>query len=69
MTGWAKDDMVQGYIDGHDRDVPEPSANRSRSYRHGFQNGRDDIARQPRAGAQVLRDRAAQAIADDEGIS
>ena len=38
----ANDEMVQGYWDGFDPDSPEPSANRSRSYRHGFANGRAD---------------------------
>lgn len=38
-------EMVQGYFDGRNPDNPEPSANRTRSYRHGFQSGRDDLAR------------------------
>jgi hypothetical protein len=38
-------EMVQGYMDGRNPDNPEPSANRSWSYRHGFQSGRDDLAR------------------------
>jgi len=38
----ANDEMVQGYRDGFDMDNPEPSANRSASYRHGFANGRAD---------------------------
>ncbi|HEV8263246.1 MAG TPA: hypothetical protein VGQ19_21110 [Burkholderiales bacterium] len=42
---WAEDEMVQGYMDGRNPDNPEPSANRSRSYRHGFQSGRDDLAK------------------------
>lgn len=44
----ANDEMVQGYMDGLDLSSPEPSANRSRSYRHGFANGRDDRRGQPR---------------------
>jgi hypothetical protein len=36
----ANDDMVEGYMDGRDLDAPEPSANRSHSYRHGFAVGR-----------------------------
>ena len=66
MSGWAEDEMVEGYMDGRDPNAPEPSANRSRSYRHGFANGRDDLARAPRASAQALRDDAAKAIAEDE---
>lgn len=38
----ANDDMVQGYMDGFDMNNPEPSTNRSESYRHGFANGRAD---------------------------
>lgn len=66
MSGWAEDEMVEGYMDGRDPNAPEPSANRSRSYRHGFANARDDLARTPRASAQALRDDAAKAIAEDE---
>lgn len=42
-------EMMQGYFDGRNPDNPEPSANRTRSYRHGFQSGRDDLARRPSA--------------------
>lgn len=38
----ANDDMVQGYRDGYDPTAPEPSANRSASYRHGFMVGRGE---------------------------
>ncbi len=38
----ANDEMLQGYMDGFDLDNPEPSYNRSHSYRHGFANGRAD---------------------------
>jgi hypothetical protein len=59
------DEMVEGYLDGLKPDNPEPSANRSHSYRHGFANGRDDIAHSPRLPAQVLRLLADQAVRDD----
>ena len=36
----ANADMIEGYQDGRDLTAPEPSANRSRSYRHGFMVGR-----------------------------
>jgi hypothetical protein len=39
----ANDDMLEGYRDGRNLDNPEPSDNRSHSYRHGFTNGRADI--------------------------
>jgi hypothetical protein len=38
----ANNDMVEGFRDGYDRDAPEPSSNRSNSYRHGFMVGRLD---------------------------
>jgi hypothetical protein len=38
----ANADMLEGYHDGLDLSSPEPSANRSHSYRHGFANGRSD---------------------------
>lgn len=59
------EDMVEGYLDGLKPDNPEPSANRSHSYRHGFANGRDDMTHSPRLPAQVLRLLADQAIRDD----
>jgi hypothetical protein len=58
-------EMVEGYLDGRDPDCPEPSSNRSASYSHGFANGRDDLARKPRAPAAVLRVMAEQAMASD----
>ncbi len=67
MTGL--DDMTQGYIDGSDPASPWPSANRSRSYRHGFANGRDDLAGTPRAPAADLRIMAHDAEAEDAAIS
>lgn len=36
----ANDDMIDGYKDGRDLNAPEPSTNRSRSYRRGFSVGR-----------------------------
>lgn len=38
----ANTDMVEGFRDGYDLTAPEPSANRSASYRHGFMCGRID---------------------------
>jgi hypothetical protein len=61
----AEDEMMQGFMDGYDRDAPEPSANRSYSYRHGFANGRDDRRGSPRATAQWLRERAETCITVD----
>jgi hypothetical protein len=66
MGRQANSDMVQGYLDGFDPDSPEPSDNRSASYRHGFANGRDDRARRPRASAATLRQQADDAMRQDE---
>jgi hypothetical protein len=62
----ANDEMVQGYMDGLDVENPEPSANRSASYRHGFANGRDDRKGKPRASFKALSAAADAAMAEDE---
>lgn len=59
--------MVEGYSDGFNLDNPEPSANRSYSYRHGFANGRADKTHKRIAQCSVLRVRAAEAIEKDAG--
>jgi hypothetical protein len=43
----ANAEMLECYMDGFDVDAPEPSANRSYSYRHGFAVGRADKAGKP----------------------
>lgn len=66
---WPEDEMLEGYQDGRKQDSPEPSGNRSKSYCHGFRNGRDDLTRNPRALAAVLRQQAEEAIKIDlEGV-
>lgn len=62
----ANAEMVEGYCDGLDMTTPEPSANRSHSYRHGFANGRDDRRGKPRPGD--LRKMADEAMALDDAI-
>lgn len=44
----ANAEMVEGFLDGYDLNAPEPSSNRSHSYRHGFRNGRADKIHSPR---------------------
>lgn len=61
----ANDEMIAGYLDGLDIDSPEPSENRSHSYRHGFANGRDDRMGEARSSAQALRDQADEAMGKD----
>lgn len=62
---WAEEEMVTGYLDGRDPNNPEPSANRSRSYRHGFQSGRDDLARTLSAPYETRIRMADEAMAAD----
>lgn len=59
-------EVIDGYRDGLNPDSPEPSANRTFSYRFGFANGRDDRRKQPRASAREIREEGLQAAAADE---
>lgn len=61
----AEAEMLEGYFDGLDLSSPPPGPNRSRSYCHGFANGRDDRAHRPRAFAATLREEAEACIAAD----
>ncbi len=61
----ANAEMVDGFMDGYDLSLPEPSDNRSASYRHGFANGRADRAGAPRASAHTLRQWAVDAMNAD----
>ena len=63
----ANAEMIEGYRDGLNLDNPEPSANRSRSYRHGFDRGREDRKmRAPPADVPTLKRMAEDAMAEDE---
>jgi hypothetical protein len=65
-THHAEQEMAEGFRDGYDLSCPEPSANRSHSYRHGFAVGRSDRAGQPAFGsADNARRLAAEAIKKD----
>ena len=66
MTKPANAEMIEGFKDGYDLDAPEPSANRSHSYRHGFANGRDDRRGKPRATFEALVQMAEAAMIADE---
>ncbi|MDE2096849.1 MAG: hypothetical protein KGL39_06340 [Patescibacteria group bacterium] len=62
----ANAEMIQGYIDGFDLDAPEPSTNRSASYRHGFANARDDkLYKRPRDTFENLNRMAEEAMIAD----
>jgi hypothetical protein len=65
----ANADMIQGYLDGLNMNCPDPSDNRSFSYRHGFANGRDDRAGRPRTSADELRRLADEAMDLDDGCA
>lgn len=66
----ANDEMLEGYRDGRDLSAPEPTENRSYSYRHGFKVGRADRMGKPAFdGAHAARRNADAAIAMDELIS
>lgn len=79
MTAWrlgmsdkpkvlANDDMVVGYLDGLDLSSPEPTDNRSHSYRHGFANGRGDRVGKPRDSYAELVRMADLAMEKDRNI-
>ena len=63
----ANDEMVQGYIDGYDLTAPEPSENRSESYRHGFMVGRGEKTKDLVGDFQSLN-QAADAAMDADDI-
>jgi hypothetical protein len=67
MSRPANDEMVQGFRDGYDLTAPEPSANRSASYRHGFMCGRIDKGQIVWTGtADGLRRLADEAMNEDD---
>jgi hypothetical protein len=61
----ANAEMIEGYKDGYDLNAPEPSANRSHSYRHSFQIGRAEKMKLPLPTYQQLERRAELAILAD----
>lgn len=61
----ANQEMVDGYLDGRNADTPEPSANRSQSYRHGWQVGRAEIERRRLGKCDEVRERADNAMRAD----
>lgn len=64
----ANTDMIEGFRDGYDLAAPEPSSNRSNSYRHGFMVGRLDKTPADRGkySADQLRRMADEAMESDE---
>lgn len=65
--GFSDSECMAGYCDGLDATTPEPSANRSASYRHGFACARADIGKRPAfGGADAARAEYEKARAADE---
>lgn len=61
----ANAEMIEGYKDGYDLTAPEPSVNRSHSYRHSFWIGRSEKMKLPLPTYQQLELRAELAIIAD----
>jgi hypothetical protein len=66
MSRPANVDMVEGFCDGYDLAAPEPSGNRSNSYRHGFMCGRIDRGQVASPGYERLTRMADEAMEADE---
>jgi hypothetical protein len=65
----ANDEMMLGYLEGRDLNNPEPSTNRSHSYRHGFANGRREALKlPPRASFDEVMHMADEAMALDDCV-
>lgn len=64
----ANFEMVEGYRDGGDLDIPEPSANRTHSYRHSFAIRRAEVIRGGTGKSpDQLRAEGDEAIRKDDG--
>ena len=61
------DEFVEGYMDGHNPNAPDPGPNRSEAYRHSFDIGRRELRREPPVPAWLSRVRAAEIEAADHG--
>lgn len=67
MTREANAEMIEGFRDGYDLSAPEPSTNRSASYRHGFMCARIDKGLVQWSGpVGELRKLADQAMNEDD---
>lgn len=62
-------DMFDGFVAGLHAASPEPGPEASASYRHGFNNARDDLRHSPRAPAAWLRVEAEKCIVLDIKLS
>lgn len=64
----ANAEMVQGFMDGYDLSNPEPSKNRSHSYRHGFRSGRADKGFSRKESFEQVLAMAENAMRKDENV-
>jgi hypothetical protein len=62
----ANAEMVEGFRDGYDLSAPEPLANRSASYRHGFMAARIDKGIVASPGFEAMERMADDAMAADD---
>lgn len=62
-------EMLDGYLAGLDPASPEPREETSASYRHGFNNARDDLHHAPRATAEWIRKEAVRCLVLDTKLA
>lgn len=61
----ANGEMIRGFMDGYDLTSPEPSSNRTASYRHGFMCARIDKSQIASPGYETLNRMANEAMDSD----
>jgi len=64
----ANAEMIEGFMDGYDLSNPEPSENRSHSYRHGFRSGRADKGFPRKESYEQVLAMAEEAMRKDENV-
>ena len=61
-------EMAEGFMDGYNPDAPEPSDNRSASYRHGFRSAQADHGKPRTESFAATRAAADRAITEDNAL-
>jgi hypothetical protein len=64
----ANAEMIEGFMDGYDLSNPEPSENRSHSYRHGFRSGRADKGQPRKESFEQVLAMAEEAMMKDANV-
>lgn len=67
-TPQANAEMIEGFMDGYNLSNPEPSENRSHSYRHGFRSGRADKGFPRKESFEQVMSMAEDAMRKDENV-